>query len=108
MVPVSSRSSASSTDEAALRTNPRVATLTTEEPVCPPAPAPWQHAFELPCAAAHPVGCAAVLRAGRADDVVALACEHGARVHGFTAVWYSPQRLAVMTAAVTLPSGGTR
>jgi len=49
-----------------------------------------------------------VLRAGRADDVVALACEHGARVHGFTAVWYSPQRLAVMTAAVTLPSGGTR
>jgi hypothetical protein len=53
------------------------------------------------CADAHPAGCAEVLGAERAGDVLALACEHGALVHGFTSVWYGPERLAVMAAAVT-------
>jgi hypothetical protein len=56
---------------------------------------------------AHPTGCEAVLGAERAGDVVALACEHGALVHGFTAVWYRPERVAVIAAAVTR-GGGTR
>jgi hypothetical protein len=37
----------------------------------------------------------------RLDDLLAHA-------HGFTAVWYRPQRLAVIAAAVTRPGGGTR
>jgi hypothetical protein len=46
-----------------------------------------------------------VLRAPRPGDVVALACEHGKRVHGYTVVWYSDERLAVIAAAVTQPQG---
>jgi hypothetical protein len=41
-----------------------------------------------------------MLRARRPDDVVVLAREHGALVHGFTPVWYSKQRLATIAAAV--------
>jgi hypothetical protein len=85
IVPVSSRSSTSSRDEAGLRTDPRVATLAAKELVCPPARAPKPLAFELRCADAHLVGCAEVLRAVRAGNVVALA-----RVHGFTPVWCGP------------------
>jgi hypothetical protein len=33
--------------------------------------------------------------------VLALALEHGALVHGFTPVWYTPDRVAVIGAAVT-------
>jgi hypothetical protein len=65
-------------------------------------------AFELRCADAHLVGCAAVLRAESAGDVVALARDHVARLPGLTAGWYGPQRLAVVAAAVTRPGGGTR
>jgi hypothetical protein len=108
MVPVSSRSSTSSPDEAGLGTDPRVATLAAKELVCPPARVPSPLAFELRCADAHLVGCAAVLGAESAGDVVALAHEHGARLRGFTTVWYDPQRLAVIAAAVTRPGGGTR
>jgi hypothetical protein len=42
-----------------------------------------------------------MLRATSARAVVVLACEHGALAHGFTGVWYSPKRLAVMAGAVT-------
>jgi hypothetical protein len=42
-----------------------------------------------------------VLRATRPDEVVALACEHGKLVHGYTVVSYSAQRLAAIAAAVT-------
>ena len=72
------------------------------------ASAPLPPAFEVRCADIHPGSCQQVLRAPRPGEVVALACEHGKLVHGFTAVWYSPQRLAVMAAAVTWPTGGTR
>jgi hypothetical protein len=106
MVPVSSRLPMSSSDQADLRSDWRVATLARSEPVCPPARAPSAQAFELRCAHARPAGCAAVLRAGRAGEVVACTREHGARVHGFTAVWCGPQRLGLIAAVVTRPGGG--
>jgi hypothetical protein len=89
MVPVARRTS--SPDEPGVRT------------------ASWsRHAFEVRCADAHPAGCAEVLDAERAGDVVALAREHGTLAHGFTAVWYGPEWLAVIAAAATEPDGGTR
>jgi hypothetical protein len=42
-----------------------------------------------------------MLRAASFRAVVERACEHGALAHGFTAVWYTPKRLAVMAEAVT-------
>ena len=39
------------------------------------------------------------------SDVVALACEHGALVHGFTPVWYSAERRAAIAAVVAGPRG---
>jgi predicted small metal-binding protein len=57
--------------------------------------------FELRCADVHPVRCAEVWRSRSAEEVVARAREHGADTHGFTAVWYSPQRIGEMLAAVT-------
>ena len=42
-----------------------------------------------------------MLRAPGPGEVVALACEHGKLVHGFTAVYYSAERLAAIAAAVT-------
>jgi hypothetical protein len=86
-----------------MRTDPRDATLNTEKPVYPPARAAVPHVFGLWCADVH----AAVPGAGRAGDVVALAREHGALVHGFTSVCCGPQRLGLM-AAVTRPDGGAR
>jgi Protein of unknown function (DUF1059) len=54
----------------------------------------------LRCADVHSAGCNRELRARRPEDVVELAREHGAVVHGFTAVWYSKQRLATIAAAI--------
>jgi uncharacterized protein DUF1059 len=56
--------------------------------------------FELRCSDVHPTGCNRKLRAQRPDDLVELAREHGALVHGFTPVWYSKQRLATIAAAI--------
>lgn len=100
-MPIDSRSSTFLPDAVSLRTDPLVTTLAPGGPVHPPAPAPSPRTFELRCADAHPANCTEVLRAERVDDVVALTREHGALVHGFTTVWYRPQRLATMTAAVT-------
>lgn len=61
--------------------------------------------FELCCADVHPQGCAEMLQAPDSGELVEIAREHGARVHGFTPAWYSPQRLASM-AAVVAASGG--
>jgi hypothetical protein len=108
MVPVRSRSSTSSPDEPGLRPDSPVATLAAKEPVCPPAPAPSPHTFELRCADSHPAGRAAVLRAERAGDAVVLARGHGARVHGFAPVLSGPERLAVIAAAIELPGGEIR
>ena len=61
---------------------------------------PSRRRFELCCADVYPLGCNELLHAGRAGELFRIACEHGARVHGFTPAWYSPQRLAVIAAVV--------
>jgi hypothetical protein len=61
--------------------------------------------FEVRCADVHPVECEEALRAPSAHGLVALACEHGGLVHGFTPVWYSSERLASIAAAVTTCRG---
>jgi predicted small metal-binding protein len=83
------------------KSDPRAATPALKEPARPPARAPSRRRFELRCADVHAVGCNEMLRAASLRAVVARACEHGALAHGFTAVWYSPKRLAVMAEAVT-------
>ena len=65
-------------------------------------------AFVLRCADVHATDCEATLRAERLSDVVALACEHGALVHGFTPVWYCAERLAFIASVVTEPGGCDR
>jgi hypothetical protein len=62
-------------------------------------------AFEVRCADIHPGTCEHVLHAPRPGDVVALACEHGKLVHGYTVVWYSDARLTAIAASVTQPQG---
>jgi hypothetical protein len=56
--------------------------------------------FEVRCADVHSPGCEQALRGPRCEDVVELVCAHGALAHGFTSVWYSPQRLASIAGAV--------
>jgi hypothetical protein len=102
MTAVGSHGSASSPDTAAgVRTSARIAALGPSDSSPRPARAPLPPAFEVRCADIHPGRCEQVLRAPRAGDVVALACEHGKLVHGFTAVYYSDKRLAAIDAAVT-------
>ena len=84
-------------DAVTCQMHPRAATPARKEQ----ARAPSRQRFELRCAEIHAVGCNAMLRAASSRGVVALACEHGALAHGFTGVWYSPKRLAVIAAAVT-------
>ena len=104
MTLVGSHGAASSPGTAAgLRTDPRIAALAPSELSLRPARALLPQAFEVRCADIHPGGCAQALRAPRPDDVVALACEHGKLVHGYTPVWYSAERLAAIAAAVTQP-----
>ena len=57
--------------------------------------------FQLRCADVLPVRCDVSWRSASRDDLVPLACAHGASVHGFTPVWYSRERIDVMKAAVT-------
>jgi hypothetical protein len=99
MLPASSFWSVFSPDEAD-------ASRTDEECL---SPGPWTRSdrrvvarrFELRCADVHPFGCQAALRAETLIDMVALACEHGALVHGLTPAWYSPERLQVIEEAGT-------
>jgi hypothetical protein len=62
-------------------------------------PARWQKKFELRCADAHGCRCGKVFSGSAPRELVALAREHGERVHCFTPAFYSPQRLAQMTKA---------
>jgi predicted small metal-binding protein len=57
--------------------------------------------FELWCADVHPVCCDETLRAASLEELLACTREHGERAHGFTAVWYSAERLAAIAEAVT-------
>ena len=88
-------------DAAPFRTDPGVVARALKESARQPARVSSRPRFELRCADIHRVGCNDMLRAASARGVVALACEHGALAHGFTRVWYSPKRLAVMAGAVT-------
>ena len=98
LTPTKSSSSVLSPDDAVIRqTDARFATPARKQP----SRAPSRQRFELRCAEIHAVGCNTMLRAACSRDVVALACEHGAVAHGFTGVWYGPERLAVIAAAVT-------
>lgn len=100
--PVGSNGSASSPDiTAGPRADPGIAALARSEASLQPARVTLPPAFEVRCADIHPGTCEQVLRAPRPDDLVALACEHGKLMHGFTAVWYSAERLAAIAAAVT-------
>jgi hypothetical protein len=47
-----------------------------------------------------------MLQARRLGDMVEIAREHGARVHGFTPAWYSQPRLAAMAAVVARSASG--
>ena len=59
--------------------------------------------IELRCAEVHPFGCGCeeVLSATSPSSLVECVCAHGARVHGYTPVFYDRERLAAITAAVT-------
>ena len=61
--------------------------------------------FEIGCNDLHPVGCAETLCGNSVSDLVVTAMEHGAAVHGFTAVWYSRERRDSMAAAITRGMG---
>ena len=88
-------------DAAALDTERHAATT------APKAPVRWpsRPTFELRCADVHPVECQEALRARSARDLVALTCDHGGLVHGFTPVWYNSERLAGIAAAITTRPG---
>jgi hypothetical protein len=102
MTPTRSSSSVLSRDDA---TDLYAPTLTSE-PGRQPVRTPFGPTFELRCADVQPYRCEETLRARNPRDVVALACEHGARVHGFTPVWYSAERLTAMAAAVDFVHSG--
>lgn len=98
MTPASSISSVLSPDDAtALDTDRHAATTALKGPVRRPS----RPTFELRCADVHPAGCEEALRARSAHDLVALTCDHGGLVHGFTPAWYSSERLASIAAAIT-------
>ncbi|MGZ6565076.1 MAG: DUF1059 domain-containing protein [Solirubrobacteraceae bacterium] len=50
--------------------------------------------LSLRCADVHPVRCDAQWAAPSATELVDKAVEHGTRVHGFTAAWYTAERIA--------------
>jgi hypothetical protein len=74
---------------------------TADTPEDPAAGAPFTRSFVLRCADVHPVRCGEEWQSSRRENLVAAASAHGARAHGFTPVWYSPERIVAMTAAVT-------
>ena len=55
---------------------------------------------ELACESLHPVRCTAVFNAPSPAGLVAIAMEHGARVHGFTPAFYNQDRQDTMLATV--------
>jgi predicted small metal-binding protein len=59
---------------------------------------------EVRCADVHPVRCNVALRASSNEALSDRVRAHGARVHGFTPVWYSRERIAAITEACTIPN----
>jgi hypothetical protein len=64
-------------------------------------PDQYSRRFRLRCADVLDVVCDASWCSSDPMVLVTLAHDHGELVHGFTPSWYSPQRLALMRAAVT-------
>ena len=60
------------------------------------------HVREVRCADVHPVRCNVALRASTDEALTDRVRAHGASVHGFTAVWYSRERVAAITGASTI------
>ena len=58
---------------------------------------------EVRCADVHPVRCNVELRASGNEALTDRIRAHGARAHGFTPVWYSQERIAVITEACAIP-----
>ena len=56
---------------------------------------------EVRCADVHPVHCDVALRASNDEALTDRVRAHGARVHGFTPIWYSRERIAAITDACT-------
>jgi predicted small metal-binding protein len=54
---------------------------------------------EVRCADVHPVRCTVTFRASSSEPLTDRIRDHGARVHGFTPVWYSRERIAVIAEA---------
>ncbi len=98
-----SASSSSAGDASAVRAEPRFTKLSPRSPIRLSAAPPLASAFLLRCGDVHSPGCEQTLLAQRLDEVVALARDHGALKHGMTAIWYTHERLAKITAAVTRP-----
>lgn len=55
--------------------------------------------LNLRCADVHPVRCDAAWSSPSPSDLVARVIDHGARAHGFTAVWYTRFRIAAILKA---------
>jgi hypothetical protein len=71
-------------------------------------PAPLeQRVLKLHCAEVHSCRCEAVFSSTDPSKLVELARHHGARVHGFTPAFYSPERLAAMARAATEGGGAS-
>jgi hypothetical protein len=60
---------------------------------------------ELCCADVHPHGCEEMLQARQPSELVEIARQHGASVHGFTPAWYSLERLASIAAVAARSNG---
>lgn len=75
------------------RTGVLLAFTSTQEGWCPP--------FEMSCEELNSAGCTKLLQASSVAEMVAVAQEHGAFVHGFTPVWYNRKRLTAMATAIT-------
>jgi hypothetical protein len=56
--------------------------------------------LEMRCEELHPIRCAQLLQANSPAEMVNVAREHGALIHGFTPVWYDQERLTSMSTTV--------
>ncbi len=56
--------------------------------------------LEMRCEELNSIRCAQLLQANSPAEMVNVAREHGALIHGFTPVWYDQDRLTCMRTAV--------
>ena len=63
--------------------------------------APGRGPITANCESLHEVRCDTHFTANTPSEIVVLAAQHGANVHGFTPVYYSRAKLDAMVATVT-------